>query len=161
MAFPAFSPLSIDFHQTSLTFNRFLIMFLSENSRLPGRAAGAPGRRPWQYLGLDSGQRGAPMSSYLDSENASQICIPRIRILSCYIREFWLGGHMSCTYRTLFFADSPIRRQDLGGPRGRSGQIKTPISTTPNFGGFWRPYPTTRTSAPTLPSRAHPKDDVR
>ena len=25
----------------------------------------------------------------------------------------------------------------------------------------WRPYPTTRTSAPTLPSRAHLKDDVR
>ena len=161
MAFPAFSPLSIDFHQTSLTFNRFLIMFLSENSRLPGRAAGAPGRRPWQYLGLDSGQRGAPMSSYLDSENASQISIPRIRILSCYIREFWLGGHMSCTYRTLFFADSPIRRQDLGGLRGRNPQIKTPISTHPDFGEFWRPYPTTRTSAPTPPSRAHPTDDVR
>ena len=138
MAFPAFSPLSIDFHQTSLTFNRFLIRFLSENSRLPGRAAGAPGRRPWQYLGLDSGQRGAPMSSYLDSENASQICIPRIRILSCYIREFWLGGHMSCTYRTLFFADSPIRRQDFGGPRGQNGRTKTTISMMPKVGEFFR-----------------------
>ena len=28
----------------------------------------------------------------------------------------------SCTYRTLLFADSPIRRQDLGGPRGRNGR---------------------------------------
>ena len=161
MAFPAFSPLSINFHQTSLTFNRFLIMFLSENSRLPGRAAGAPGRRPWQYLGLDSGQRGAPMSSYLDSENASQISTARIKILSSEVRESRWGGQMSFTDRAFFCADSPIRRQDLGGPRGRNGRTKTTISISPTFGEFWRPFPTLRTPAPTPPSRAHPTDDVR
>ena len=64
-------------------------------------------------------------------------------------------------YRVLFRPDSPRPGPIFGGPRGRNPQIKTTISTTPNLGDFWRAYPTLRTSVPTPPSRAHPKDDAR
>ena len=64
-------------------------------------------------------------------------------------------------YRVLFRPDSPRPGPIFGGPRGRNPQIKTTISSTPKFGGFWRAYPTLRTPVPTPPSRAHPKDDAR
>ena len=64
-------------------------------------------------------------------------------------------------FSILFRPDSRRHRPIFGGPRGRNPQIKTTISPTPTFGEIWRNYPTLRTSVPTPPSRAHPKDDLR
>ena len=56
---------------------------------------------------------------------------------------------------------SRYKTKDLGGPRGRNPDTKQRILIQATFGDFCRAYPTTRTSVPTPPSRAHPKDDAR
>ena len=47
-------------------------------------------------------------------------------------------------------------RRSGGGPRTKAS-TRNPDS---DITDFWRPFPTTRTSVPTPPSRAHPRDDV-
>ena len=55
----------------------------------------------------------------------------------------------------------PITVPDLAGPGGRVFLCFPMILTTPKFSESWRLYLLTGTSVLTLPSRAHPQDDVR
>ena len=55
----------------------------------------------------------------------------------------------------------PILRPDLEGPGERIPKCKPMISVTPKFSEIQRLYLMFWTSDPTLPSRAHPQDDVR
>ena len=59
-----------------------------------------------------------------------------------------------------FFFKRLITRWDLGGPRGHFPRKEQWIPTAPKLGESWRPYPTFRSPAQTLRSRAHPQDDV-
>ena len=52
--------------------------------------------------------------------------------------------------------EKPTISSVFGPPRAPSLSKTTDLDHT----DFWRPYPTTRTSVPTPPSRAHPQDDV-
>ena len=70
------------------------------------------------------------------------------------------GGAKSHRVIGLFFFKRPITRWDLGGPRGHFPRKEQWISVPPRFGESWRPYPTFRSPAQTLRSRAHPQDDV-
>ena len=62
------------------------------------------------------------------------------------------------SFQLFLGVNSPITGPILEGPRGRFKQRKSRISATPKLGDFWRAYPTLRTPAQTLRSRAHLQD---
>ena len=70
-------------------------------------------------------------------------CLPLrfAKILFAEVLESRFGGQMSCADRVLFFPDSPIHLQDLGGPRGENRQGQRPISATRVLADFGADIP--------------------
>ena len=69
-----------------------------------------------------------------------------------------LEGQIPRTAEELFRSKFPWNRANFGrSPRAKEYIVNPDLVDT----GIWRVNPTTRTSVPTLPSRAHPKDDAR